>query len=173
MEYSVEFKQAMVQKMLEPPGRSASSLSQDVGVSKSTLASWRNMAVAMGHKKDTRTAKHQRGNERSGEEKLRILMQVEVLKEEELGGFLRKEGVYEAQLENWRKELVNGLSGDESKKELRAQLKAERAKNKILERELHRKEKALAEAAALLILKKKVEEYFGVAEDEYTAQKKS
>jgi len=171
MEYSTEFKEAMVKKMLGPPPRSASSLSPEVGVSKSALASWRNMALTNGGMPSRR--KNRKGKQRSAKEKLRIVNHAMTLKDEELGEFLRKEGIYEAQLEEWREEMLQGLSGEESDKELRAQLKFKSKKIKELERELRRKEKALAEAAALLVLKKKAEAYFGVDEDEDILKKKS
>jgi transposase len=175
IQYTEAFKRAMVQKMLDPPGRSANSLSQEVGVSKSALAKWRYLAVTMGSMKNNRETNHKtlKQNQRSAEEKLRILTQAGALSEEELGEYLRKEGVYEAHLSQWRTELKTGLSSDESLKELRRQLKMEREKTKRLERELQRKEKALAEAAALLVLKKKAEDYFGVVEDKNTPWKKS
>lgn len=163
---------AMVKKMLGPPQISASSLSVNVGVSKSALARWRNVATSNGMKKTERQNRNKLP-QRSASEKMRILTQAEKLKDEELGSFLRKEGLYEVHLERWRAEMLEGLSGKENNKELRVQLRAERKKNKFLERELRRKEKALAEAAALLVLKKKAEEYFGVVEDDDILEKKS
>ena len=164
MEYPNEFKESMVKKMLGPPPRSASSLSPEVGVSKSALAKWRNMAVTNGGMPSRRKKRkgNKKINQRSAQDKLRIINQAVTMKDEELGEFLRKEGIYEVQLEEWREEMLQGLSGEERDKELRAQLKAERKKTKALERELRRKEKALAEAAALLVLQKKAKAYFGV-----------
>ena len=80
------------------------------------------------------------------------------LEGEALGAFLRREGVYLAELEQWRKLAANALSGTKKQapsKELR-RLKAE----------LARKEKALAETAALIVLKKKVAEIWGDEDDD-------
>jgi transposase len=84
------------------------------------------------------------------------------LSEEELGAFLRKEGLHQAQLEEWAKAMYSGLSAPKKSKTT-----SEDAKRiKKLERELRRKEKALAEAAALLILQKKVQEIWGDEDDD-------
>lgn len=47
----------------------------------------------------------------------------------------------------------------------REAIRDERQKNRMLERELARKEKALAETAALLVLRKKAQAIWGESED--------
>jgi hypothetical protein len=87
------------------------------------------------------------------EEKIRILAKGSALTGAELTGFLQREGVLQAEYEQWRLALGDeGRAGVATTKRIRA-----------LERELARKEKALAEAAALLVLKKKLR---AVVEDE-------
>lgn len=87
----------------------------------------------------------------SAEEKLRLLTEASGLDENALGEFLRREGLHEADLDAMRAEALKGLTPKvihrgKSPTELRI------AK---LEREVARKDKALAEAAALLVLQKK------------------
>ena len=86
------------------------------------------------------------------EEKLRLVQQAGRLDGAELGAFLRREGVHEADLAEWRTQAneaaLAALSG-------RRQRTTEQKRVRKLENELRRKEKALAEAAALLVLAKK------------------
>ena len=85
--------------------------------------------------------------DRSIEEKIRILAKASTLTGAELSDFLQREGVLQAEHEQWRLAL-----GEEGRASL-----ATVKRIRTLERELARKEKALAEAAALLVLKKKLQ----------------
>ncbi len=86
----------------------------------------------------------------------------------ELGAFLRRKGVLEAQLDEWRKQFTEAAvasmrpptRGD------REAAAAESKKIRQLERELLRKDKALAETAALLVLKKKAQAIWGDEDDD-------
>jgi transposase-like protein len=99
------------------------------------------------------------------EEKLRVVSAAATMSEAELGAFLRREGLHEAQLAEWRGLVQAAL--DTPKKPSRRGASAEAKKIKALEKELRRKEKALAEVAALLALKKKADALWG-DEDEST-----
>lgn len=85
------------------------------------------------------------------------------LTEEKLGEFLRTEGLHEALLQQWRSDAEAALA--EVPKRRRRSMEAHRIKQ--LERELRRKEKALAEVSAILVLKKKATAIWG-EEDEST-----
>jgi transposase-like protein len=89
-------------------------------------------------------------------------MAAESLSDEELGAFLRREGVHETQLSEWR-EKVREASTDALKdaKRKRSERTPEARKIEALEREIRRKDKALAEVTALLALKKKLEDILG------------
>jgi hypothetical protein len=95
------------------------------------------------------------------EEKLKLLVQADGLEGEDLGELLRREGLHEADLAEWRRAALGGL-GPVAKV---APGSAEARRVRELERELLRKDKALAETAALLVLKKKVQEYWGDEDD--------
>ena len=98
----------------------------------------------------------------SPEEKLRILTESAALSDDELGAFMRKEGLHEADLEEMRTAALAGLEPPR-----RSQgLTPEQKENKRLKRELERKEKALAEAAALLVLSKKYRAIMGYEDDD-------
>lgn len=95
------------------------------------------------------------------EEKFRVLVKAEGLEGEELGALLRREGLHEEQLREWREAAAGALSAEAAPSVggaggRRTAAEAQR-RIKELERELQRKEKALAEAAALLILEKKLQ----------------
>ncbi len=85
------------------------------------------------------------------------------LKGEQLGAYLRKAGIHEVQLRDWEMSMRNGLK-PRGRKPTRNAADVKRIKE--LERELRRKEKALVEAAALLMLKKKVDAIWGDGDDD-------
>jgi transposase-like protein len=112
---------------------------------------------------------HKRPKDWSPEEKLQAVLEASQLSEDELGAFLRKKGIHDIHLQQWRKEMISGLKNGSTHK--KAKGKPPEAKRiKELEKELNRKEKALAEAAALLVLKKKAQAIWG-DEDDDTAQR--
>ncbi len=80
--------------------------------------------------------------------------------EESRGRFLRERGLYSVEIQRWREEMLAGLKRKPNRKDPKDQ------RIKELERELHRKEKALAETAALLTLKKTAQQIWGDSEDE-------
>lgn len=155
-EYSESFKRKMVQRMSGPHARSATSLAKETGVAQATLSRWLLQARTIGAmpKDDRDTPKPdplRKG--RSAEEKMRLVLEAARLSGDDLGAFLRREGLHEADLDEWRDAMLAGLKPPPSK-HVRSQ---EARRVKKLEKELHRKNKALAEAAALLVLQKKVQ----------------
>jgi transposase len=84
----------------------------------------------------------------------------------ELGAFLRRKGVHEAQLAEWQAAAMAALQPPSRRERKAANI--EKLKIRNLERELKRKEKALAEAAALLVLKKKAQAIWGDEDDDTT-----
>ena len=168
MVYSEKFKSRMVAKMVGPHAVSASVLAAEVGMSQPTLSRWvREAHTVPGMAKKSRRSKEkthpQRPQDWSPEEKLRVVVESRGFAEEELGVFLRKEGLHQAQLDEWSATARSSLSARKGTKKASAESKRIRE----LERELRRKEKALAEAAALLVLQKKAQAIWG-AEDNDT-----
>lgn len=165
-EYSENFKRKMVQRMSGPHARSATSLAKETGVAQATLSRWLIQARTIGSmpKDDRETPKTgSLRKERTPEEKMRLVLEAARLTGDELGAFLRREGLHEADLDEWRDAMMSGLKPPPSK-HARSQ---EARRVKQLEKELRRKDKALAEAAALLVLQKKVQALWG-DEDEDT-----
>lgn len=160
--YSSSFRERMVRRLVGPGAVSANALSLEVGVSQPVLSRWLREAGNVGVM--TRPAK-KNGKKWTASEKLRVVVESAALSEKDLGEFLRREGLHEADVKQWREAAESALGGQSREKsESVAQVK----RMKALERELRRKEKALAETAALLVLKKKVQEIWG-DEDDSTA----
>jgi len=161
--YTDSFKAKMVQRLSPPNAVTAMSLSKEVGVSQSQLSRWLRTArkvVSMTKDRPSDRVVQASGKMRSASEKLRIVMAAAALGPDELGALLRREGVHEAELEQWRAAVLEGaqqaLEGSSARPSARA---GEGKRIKELERELRRKDKALAEAAALLVLQKKFHTY--------------
>lgn len=159
----------MVQRMSAPNAISAMSLSKEVGVSQSQLSRWLRTARTVAPMKKERPSEPvvQSGSSRAAAEKLRIVMAAAALDPGELGAFLRREGVHEAELEQWRAAVLDAAQAALESGGPKTSARGTEAKRiKELERELRRKDKALAEAAALLVLQKKVREIWGDADDD-------
>ena len=75
----------------------------------------------------------------------------------------REQGLYPAELEAWKHDAIAGLGEPRAASAVEA--RQDRRRVKELERELHRKDKALAETAALLVLRKKLDAVFHDGED--------
>ncbi|MCU0657792.1 MAG: hypothetical protein MUF64_21785 [Polyangiaceae bacterium] len=97
-----------------------------------------------------------------------MLLAFEALPEAERGSWLRQQGLHEAELVQWRQTMVDALDAPRSEAASKTAVQSKRIRQ--LERELQRKEKALAEAAALLVLQKKVRALWE-AEDDDTLEK--
>ncbi len=95
----------------------------------------------------------------SAEERLRVVMEASGLRDEELGTFLRREGIHEATLAEWKATMLEAL-GPQKK------VSSDTKRVRELERQLRRKDRALAETAALLVLQKKVQAIWGDEDDD-------
>lgn len=101
-------------------------------------------------------------------ERLEHILAAAGLDEGGVGAYCRSRGIYPYQLEEWKQAMINKAAPVNEKKEAlqRAELKALRAENRHLKRDLQRKDRALAETSALLVLKKKADLIWGVCEDD-------
>jgi transposase len=156
--YSKEFKAAIVSKIMNRGDSTVEEVCEAEGVNFRSASNWllvRGSAPEM--KKKTSSRK------RSGEEKLKALIEAGALSEADLGAYLRREGLYTHNLEEWKSEFISIVNSSNKKKKV----KDERDKKiKNLERDLLRKDKALAEASALLILQKKVNLIWGTDDED-------
>jgi transposase len=161
--YSSSFKDRMVRRLVGRDAVSATALSSEVGVSQATLSRWlKNAGNVPSMTKSRNGPRPPSRKQWTASEKLRAIVDAAALPDKELGEFLRREGLHEADLKRWRETAEAALGGDSREK---IQKVADARRMKELERELRRKEKALAETAALLVLKKKVQEIWGDEDD--------
>jgi len=111
---------------------------------------------------------HRRPGDRSVQEKLRAVIEFEGLEIERQGEYLRREGLHSEHIAGWKKSMEVGLeSGSGGLTAANgSEWAADKKKIKELERDLSRKEKALAETAALLVLKKKADLIWGSGEEQ-------
>jgi len=175
MQYSEAFKRRMVQKLCEPNAPTASTLARQEGVSNTSLSRWRHQAdILWDMKKQDKSNELNketiptRPQDWSLEEKLQTVLDAAALSDKELGAYLRRKGLHEGTLEQWRSLASSALGKPPPKnKKSRAHKKADKRVKK-LERELKRKNAALAETAALLVLKKKAQAIWGDEDDDTT-----
>ncbi|AWB32718.1 transposase [Orrella marina] len=159
--YSDEFKAQVVRKMMPPNSQSVSQISKEMGISAPTLYAWKNQYRAKGHVVPAKPSRPDQWDTRS---KLAAIIQTASMNEAERSEYCRANGLYPEQLDAWKAALESAdLDGQPTSK---ADLAAERKKVKQLERELNRKDKALAETAALLALSKKASAIWGIKEED-------
>lgn len=159
-EYSEAFKANMVKKMLVGGGLTATALASKTGISQPTLSRWLRDARERTVKSTPRPAR--RPSDWNPADKLRVLAETEGLEGEQLGAVLRREGLHEADLAEWRRATLAALGSAPRN----APGSAEARRVRELEKELRRKDKALAEAAALLVLQKKAQALWGDEDDD-------
>lgn len=174
MEYSELVRARSVRRMVGPGAISATELSRETGIPQPTLSRWLRGAASLRlvsskpetpNESETAVAE-KRPQDWSSKERLQLLVEADGLDDQELGELLRRRGVHREQFDAWRMAL------DEAFAQPRAGRRSPEAKRiKELEREVARKDKALAETAALLVLQKKLQLLFPegqAAEDDDT-----
>jgi transposase-like protein len=164
MNYNEGFIARQVRRMAGPQAISATALSKEIGVPQPTLSRWLRVASTVDRMStEPNPKKSPSRTHRSPQEKLTLLARAAELEGEELGAFLRSEGLHKATLDEWRKAASDALHEGKMRRGAKKSPEAKRVKE--LERELRRKEKALAEMAALIALQKKLRAIWGDEED--------
>lgn len=158
VKYSTHAKHTALEKILGPAGQSVGEVSAELGINKRTLYGW----IQSAENGDMSKKKGRRGRRKfSFQEKYTAVLESRGLSEEELGRWLRQNGYREEQLKLWEQEIGAALNGidegpsRETEKELRE-----------LRSELNRKDKALAELSAIIVLKKKLKIFLDETDSE-------
>ena len=143
-------------RLLPPESASLADVAQEFGVSTQTLEKWRDASLLQpaGKKQWTPAARFE------------ALLTTAAMNEQERSAWCRAHGVFPQQLVEGRQSATEALGAPQTERSSPAQAKADRRRIKELERDLRRKDKALAETAALLVLTKKLEAIFPRHEDE-------
>lgn len=162
MIYTHERRDAVLKKMLPPNNQSIAELAKQEGISEATLYNWRSQARKEGRLMPDSDKTPQGW---SSKDKFAAVLESAVMSEAEAAEYCRQRGLYPEQLASWRSacEQANDWSRTQEK-QLKEASKTDRKALKQLEKELARKEKALAEAAALLVLRKKLNAMFEAPE---------
>jgi transposase-like protein len=156
--YSEGFKEQARSKVFSRGDRTVQAVADELNISLHTLKNWMKKPVSETDNPITRKAK--RPQEWSPEERLRALQDSHGLSGEALNAWCREHGLFAHHLAEWKAEFCTPSQRANGRDEA-SEVRALKAENQRLERELKRKEKALAEAAALLVLQKKYRALLG------------
>jgi transposase-like protein len=162
--YSNELKASVLRRMMPPENRTVLDLSQETGITQTTLYGWRRSARARGI---AVPGNGEPAEQWSSAEKFRVVLETAHLTEVALAEYCRSRGLYVEQVGQWRHGCEQGNArAEEASQADRGALRQVRRRNLDLEKELRRKDKALAELAALLVLTKKLEAFRNNRENE-------
>lgn len=163
--YTKEFKDSILKRLDSPTNETVSSLAEELNISKSTIYQW----VRTNNKKQKNTPINLKSKDNwSSQDKFHVVLETATLSQSELAEYCRRKGIYLEEIKVWKEQCLNAnmISIKEDPEKLKSILKEEQQKNKELQKELRRKEKALAETAALLVLRKKAQAIWGDEEEE-------
>lgn len=154
--YGQKFMDRAVARLLAPESAALEVVAREIGIGSGTLQRWREKA-------QSRPA---RGRAWTAAGRLEAVVTTAAMNEAELSAWCRSHGVYPQDLAKWRASATTALAAPEELRASPQATRADRKRIKELERELLRKDRALAETAALLVLSKKVQAIFSRGEDE-------
>ena len=159
MAYSKELRERAIARMLPPINASLSAVSQELNIPYQTLYAWR-----------TQSSKHpvpvtqarEADDQFDAQSKFKVVLETASLNEVDLAAYCRSKGLYVEQIAQWRAHCEASFNP----KPMSAAERASAKRIQLLEREILRKDRALAEAAALMILRKKAEAIWGLGEEQ-------
>lgn len=154
--YGQAFKDRAVARLLPPESAALTVISQEIGVSVGTLERWHADALS----------KPARGRAWTAGARLEAVITTASMSESDKSAWCREHGVYLNELDQWRASCTTALSQPQEVRASPQSTRQDRKRIKELEHDLRRKNAALAETAALLVLSKKLEAIFNKGEDE-------
>lgn len=161
--YSEERKAAVLSKLLPPMNRTVTSVSAEEGISDVTLYSW----LKQCRQKRVPVPGHRTTADNwSPEAKLAVVIETATLSEAERAAYCREKGLYVEQIQRWKKACLQGASLQPGmEKAAQKQQRESQSTIKKLQAEVRRKDRALAETAALLVLSQKLEALYSSDQD--------
>ena len=150
--YGQKFKDNAVARLLPPQSCPVETLSARIGISVGTLERWRAEALANASGRGGGSSRW------TAVARLEAVIATAAMDEATRGAWCREQGLYPLELDAWKQDAIAG-PGEPHDADT-AEAKRDRRRIKELERELNRKDKALAETAALLVLSKKLAAIF-------------
>jgi transposase len=160
--YSEEFKKSSIQKLLSPGNHGLSATARKIGIAPSTLFGWKKKYA---NQSVMKKSKNNSIANWTPEQKLDALIKTAFMTENELGEYLRSNGLHSSDLEAFKSDSLAGFKS-KGRPKLDPEVTSLRKSKKSLERELRQTKSALAEQSARIILLKKSHEIWGVPEDE-------
>ena len=154
--YGQVFKDRAVARLLPPESATLELVAREVGIGAATLARWR----------EGLQSRPARGRAWTAAARLEAMITTAAMAEADKSAWCREHGVYPAELDQWRASATAALSEPEEERASPQAPRQDRKRIKELERDLLRKDRALAETAALLVLSKKVAAIFNKGEAE-------
>ena len=162
--YPKEMKEAIVAKLLEDDV-TVMDVQRETGVGINTLYRWRDKAL--NEKGLSATTKYKNADNWSSQDKFTVVLETANLSKIEFSEYCREKGIYPEQVKEWKEACMNANDTEKAvKTKVVKELREERKKTERLEKELARKDKALAETAALLVLRKKANAIWRTEEEE-------
>ena len=144
--YGNEFRERAVARLLPPESAEVSQVSQEIGVSVATLERWRSDALSRPARERAWTAAA----------RLEAVIATAAMDEAQRSAWCREKGAFPSALVQWRERGMAALAQPEEARAMPLETRQDRRRIKELEKDLRRKEKALAETTALLVLSKKL-----------------
>lgn len=150
MKYTKTFRNAILRKVLPPEKRSVSSVAKENGVAIVTINSW--LAKVKNGSIDLESEEDGPAGGRNMNEKFNLLLEYQKVLQENQGEWLRQNGLHTEHLSLFKQEISDTMANKSDNKD--AKIKELEKKLKAAEKEINRKNDALAEMAALMMLKK-------------------
>jgi transposase-like protein len=158
--YSNAVKADVKRRMSPPQRQSVARISEELGIHVVTLYNWRKTWRLQG---EVVPASEKEPEGWSAADKFTVVLETAGLNDTELGAYCRERGLFPEQVSRWRQAATDANAAPlltmAEQKELERFRAQDQREIKALKKELQRKEKALAEAAALLVLRKKWEAF--------------
>ena len=167
--YNESFQRQAVEKALSrSDGTTLVEVTDSLGIGESTLHKWmvksRNQQLGSSTEHDSASIvgvrKEKRPQDWSQEERLEMVIACGALDETAMNELCRERGVYAHHVKQWKQDFISSSTVHE-----RTDAKSLKGEVRELKKELNRKDRALAETAALLVLQKKVSAIWGNDED--------
>ena len=156
--YSEDRKKAILSKLLPPFSLTVAEVSRNEGIGLQTLYNWRHQAREQGQ---PMPGNKTTPDDWTSETKLATIIETSGLSETELSEYCRRKGLYIEQIKVWRANALQGFNSSKQQSlKYKRQQQTDKKHIKQLQRELNRKDTALAETAALLVLRKKLEAFW-------------
>lgn len=162
--YSAERKASVLKKLLPPHNRLIREVAEEEGISEVTLYNWRTKVKEQGL---SVPGSEKNADQWSAQAKFAVVVETATLSQGELAEYCRAKGLLVEQIQQWKQGFIEGSLGSAEQRKLQHQTsKQDKHRIKQLEKELNRKEKALAEVAALLVLRKKLDALWEKSDEE-------